>query len=210
MCGGGESRFRSFRVAEEPIDAGIVRDVVPEERSVRLGRRGGIGYGMERLVFDDNPFRRIGRGGGRFADRGGDDVADEPDPAVRDHRQLRAASGRAVRVFENQIHEPGDQGIAGDRPDAVGGEIGGGQHVDGARRRLRRRDVDPPDTGMGVRRAQHRGVGLPVEADVVGVAAPAAQEAHVLLPKNRLSDPARFDRCLDHRFRSIRNRLAAA
>ena len=44
------------------------------------------------------------------------------------------------------------------------------------------------DAGMGVRRAQHKGIGLAGQADVVAIAAAAGEEAQVLLASKWLSD----------------------
>jgi len=48
--------------------------------------------------------------------------------------------------------------------------------------------VDAPDIGMGVRRAQDRGVKLVAELEVVVIAAAAGQQARVLAPPHRLPD----------------------
>ena len=198
MRRGRERRLGRLRIAEIAVDANIAGDVVPELRRAGRGRRPGVGDRIERLVGDRDPFRRIGRGGRRLADRDGDDVAHETHPLAREHRQRRPAPGRAVGVFEHQVDQPGDQGIARDRPDRVAREVGGGEHVDGARRRARRRGVDAGDAGMRVRRAQHHGMSLPGEGDVVGIAPAPAQQPQILLPENRLSDPAGLDRRLRH------------
>ena len=41
---------------------------------------------------------------------------------------------------------------------------------------------------MSVRRAQHKGIGLAGQTDVVAIAATAGQEAQILLASKRLSD----------------------
>ena len=203
MRGSRERSRGRLGIAEIAVDADIAGDFVPQQRRPGGGRRGGVGDGVERLVGNRDPFGRVRRGGGSLGDDRGDDVADEAHPPVGQHRQLGAAPGRAVRVFEDEVDEPGDHRIAGDRPHPVGGEVGGGQHVDRAGRRARRARVDADDAGMGVRRAQHDGIGLPVEDDVVGIAPAPAQEPQVFLPENRLSDPAGFQCRIHHCPQSI-------
>ena len=55
-------------------------------------------------------------------------------------------------------------------------------------RRLGRREVELADAGMGMRRAQHIGVGLAEQVVVVLETAVAAQEALVLEAPHRLPD----------------------
>ena len=72
----------------------------------------------------------------------------------------------------------------------VGDEIGAGQHRQDAGQRHRRRFVDRDDPGMGVRRAQHRHMGLLGKAEIVGVAASAHQQPRVLAAPQGDADPA--------------------
>ena len=74
------------------------------------------------------------------------------------------------------------------RTEAAGGEVGA--MIDGmhARQRQRRRRVDAPDPGMGVRRAQHEAVQAVGDGDVVDVAAMPGQEPRILEATQRPPD----------------------
>ena len=117
----------------------------------------------------------------RLGDDQGHGVADVPDAALRQHRPGRLAAWRAVPVVER--HQAGHVAEAG-LLHVVAGEddqharcLGGG------------RDIDLPDVGMGMRRAQHIGAcrgGL--EPGIVGVAPAAGEQARILDPADRLTN----------------------
>jgi hypothetical protein len=75
-----------------------------------------------------------------------------------------------------------------DRLDAVGGEVGAGQHRHDPRDGERRRRVDAADARVRVRRADEADVKLPVGVDIVAVAAGAGDEARVFLAQDVLAD----------------------
>jgi hypothetical protein len=114
----------------------------------------------------------------------GDDEGDRlPDIAHLPDREteMRAPEHRrAVRPLALQRHPH--------RADAGGDEVVAGIDRQDARRGLRRRQIDRADRGMRVRRAQHHGMGLAEQVDVVLEAAVAAQEALVLEAPHRLPD----------------------
>ena len=80
----------------------------------------------------------------------------------------------------------GDEGR--DRTDAVGDEIGPGEHGEHAGGPARRRPIDRHHVGVRVRRAHERGVGLPRRIEVVGKAAVPGQETMILPPLDRRAD----------------------
>ena len=67
-------------------------------------------------------------------------------------------------------------------------EVGAGEDPDHAGDFLRRLGLDPLDDAMGVGAADHDGIELAGQADVVGVAAAALQQDRVFLPGHRLAD----------------------
>src|SRR5262249_51966404 len=74
------------------------------------------------------------------------------------------------------------------RPEPIGEEVAPGEHGEDAGDCRRGRDIDSADTRMSVGGAHHYGMGLSGQADVVGVAALAGDEAQVLLAADGVSD----------------------
>jgi hypothetical protein len=77
---------------------------------------------------------------------------------------------------------------AGQRLDAVGLEVATGQHGEHARHAGGAGDVDRPDPGMGVRRAQHGGMRLAGQVDVLEIAAATGEQPQILGAGNRLTN----------------------
>ena len=74
------------------------------------------------------------------------------------------------------------------RLEAVGANVGAGEHAEHAGHRLGLGGVDADDARVRVRRAHHRRVGLPLDAEVVGEAALAGEQPAVFLAAQRLAD----------------------
>jgi len=98
------------------------------------------------------------------------------------------------------VAEPAD---ARDVADAVSGQVVAGKHGDDAQHGSCRAGVDRADPGMGVRRAQHRGIGLARLRNIVEIAAVASNKAAIFDPPHRLADAELFHRdtpgCLSDR-----------
>ena len=98
-----------------------------------------------------------------------------------------------------------------DRTDAVGDEVTPREHVEHARDRPRRLDVDLDDVGVSVRRAHERDVGLAMLIPVFGVAALPGQQPHVLAALHREADTGLRHGSCRLRYHAARNaRFTAA
>ena len=75
-----------------------------------------------------------------------------------------------------------------DRLEAVGDAVLAGEDAEHARQGARGGGVDGADAGMRVRAAHHHRVGLPLQAEIVGEAPLAGEEAQILLAAQRLAD----------------------
>jgi hypothetical protein len=146
-------------------------------RLARRDRGRRIDHGGQRFVIDGDPLGRVARRRQALGHHEGHRVADEADPVVRQRRPWRrhhrAAVAARIRHLAGQTAEP------------LGSQLRPGQHREHAGGGARRGRVDGPDARMGMRRAQHVAVGLPVEVDVVGIAAGAGDEAAVFLAPHR-------------------------
>ncbi len=120
------------------------------------------------------------RAGEGFGDDEGDLLAHVTDPAARQHRPRRG--DHLLPALLRHV------GHAGQRAEPGRLDIGGRVDAEHAWRALGRRRVDATDLGVRVRRAQHDGVGLIVERDVVGIPAATGQKTCVLDPFDGLSD----------------------
>ena len=135
----------------------------------------------QRLVVDLDQLGGVAGLRQRLGDDEGDAVADVAD-AVGDEQRLEGAV--ALRRAEILRHQR-----RGDGAELVGDDVGAGQHQQHAGRGLGLGDVELLDPGVGVRRQHVDAVGHAGQHDVVDVAALPGQEALVLDPAHRLSDP---------------------
>jgi hypothetical protein len=142
-------------------------------------RRGGGGVGdcRQDLPVDVDELGRVFG----FAQALGDDrhhrFAHVMHALERQHPIERHEIDRAVRALAR--HRRGKRA----QPVRLG--IGAGQHGEHARRLGRGGGVDAAAARGGVRRAQHVKRGPPRQADVVGMAAAAAQQLEILGPRHR-------------------------
>ncbi len=146
------------------------------------GRRGGGGAGDERQVgvVDGDELGGLGGGLRALGHDEGDALADVAHAPDRQDGMGRHEHGRAVAPVAR--HE------VGKGAEAVGLGVGAGQDGEDARVRQRGGRVDAEDVRVGPRRAEHVGVGLAGEAQVVDERALAPQEARVLQPRDGLAD----------------------
>ena len=140
-----------------------------------------VDHGFQRLVFDRDQFGGVARLRFRFRDDERDAVADAAHLVGDQQRQERAVALRRAEILRHQV-----RGHAGE---LVGSDVGAGEDGEHAGRRLRLRNVDLLDAGVGVRREHVDAEGHAGQHDVVDIAALAYQEALVLDPAHRLSDP---------------------
>ena len=101
--------------------------------------------------------------------------------AVAYHCRARRRDGRRPVA----VGQPAE---TGDRAESVLRQVGAGQHRDDAGRRRRGRGVDRADTGMRMRRAQHKGVSLARTNEIVDVMTAPGQKPLVLDAADRLAD----------------------
>ncbi len=165
-------------VAELEVEADIAGDVVVELRCVRIHGLGHIDQCRQGIDIGINQIHRIlglQRGLGHHD---GDDFTHMLDLVHGNRRSVGAQHVRAVPALEGQgvgdwSHTRILQVLAGiDREDA--------------RSAFGFRGVDAVDDTMADRRPQKRGIGLPLEAGVVGIGAVAHEQPRVLAPRDML------------------------
>ena len=148
-----------------------------DQRAAGLGGRHHVDDGWQRLPVHRDAGHRVLGARGAVGDDHGHDLADVPG-AVAAERVLRGLAeiegdgrrqARRRRAEQGQRLQPG-------------GELGEGEDRGHAWHRPRRLDVEPGDPGVGVRRAEERGVEQARQGDVVDEAALAAQESWILPP----------------------------
>ena len=155
----------------------VVADLGMDEVGVRRQRRLKADQGIEDLVVDVDPLERILGHIGVLGQHHRDRVADETRPVGRHQRPLGDLVVRDV--------------VVGDQVPSHARDLGAVEHRDHARHLERARAVDAPDQGVRVRAAHEGEVqGVRRLGNVVDVGAPAAQQALVLDPRNRLPDVA--------------------
>ena len=174
----GERRIDFRLVAQGPVVADIARRFLVHHRAAAGDGGLHVHRGRQFAVVDHDGFRRLVRRGLALSDDHGDRVAHVADLAFRQDRMLRLCHGRAILV----VHQP----AAGQA--AIGLEVGGGHHLDHARHRHGRADVDGVDRGVSVGAAHDGGVGLARQDDVVHILAAALDKAEILAPQNAGAD----------------------
>ena len=174
-----ECRLNGGAVAQLPVEAEILRRIVPHQRRIGTGAVVRLRHRRQRLVLDLHQLRRIAR----LLQCPGDDerhrVTGEAGAVAGQQRLVFRAERGAGFYFRYRE--------AGDRADSVRREIGGGQHGDDAGGLQRRFCVDSEDPRMSVRRAQDMAVDKVREAHIVDEPAFAAQQARVFAPMHRLA-----------------------
>ncbi len=189
VLGLGEGGVGRRRVAERDGDGAVaVRAVVPDLRRARFERVLHADHRRQRLVVDDHALGGVARLclGLRHHER--DTVADAAHAIREQHRPHGAETLGAAPVFRHEMRR--------DAADSVRDRIGAGQHQQHAPRRPRRRDIDVPDRGMGVRRQHRDAVALPRQLHVADIGAAAGEKALVLHPPHGLADAESSHRSL--------------
>ncbi len=168
-----ESGIGGALVAQLPVVAGVAGCDVPELRRRRLDRILDGRDRAQRLVVDFDQLGRVPRGLAAVGDHHGDLVADIAHASDRERRMRRLLHRAAVLEL--------DRPAAGQAADIVLGHVRASEHGDDALGLRGLRRVDRAEICMRMRRAQDVGVQLAGAVDVVGVHAPAGQEAEILL-----------------------------
>ena len=164
---------------EAPVEAEVARVVVVDGGGAGLEGGAHVDDGGQLLDVDDDGLGGVAGLGQRLGDDGGDGVADVADLALGEDRVLRLLHRVAGAVV--------DLPAAGDA--AGGGEVLGGEDLEDAGHRRRGAGVDRADAAVRHVRADEGDVGLAVAVEVVGVAALAGEEAHVLAALHAGADP---------------------
>jgi hypothetical protein len=159
------------RLPVEDVVVGLVLQIVADDRGAGLQGPAGVDHGGEGLVLDVDQLQGVPAGVAVVGYDEGHLLALEPDLVGGQHRQHVVGQGGDPGQLE------GLQGGAGDHGAHLGVGLGGG-------------GVDGDDAGVGVGAAEDGAVQHPGELDVVDVAAPAPDEAGVLLAGH----PAEADR----------------
>jgi hypothetical protein len=176
-----ERRIGCRLVAEHQAVADVaLRTIVPDLGGGGLDRILDIAGARQRLVINLDQVGGVAclrRGLGHHQR---DPLADEAHLVGREHRPEGAIALRRPQHFRHEERR--------ERAELLGGRIGAGEHAQDTGSRFCRRDIDPADAGMGMRRVHHRRVALMRQVDVVDVAGAAGDEALVLDAAHRLPD----------------------
>ncbi len=185
-----ERLLRLRLVADLPRVAEVAGDALVHLRRAVLQGLVGEDGGRELL---DVERHRLGGATGEVLRLGDDDGHGVAHVAAvfGDHRVPRADLHRRAVLG-------GDGPARDDVADAVGLHLGAGMDGDHALHRQRRGGVDALDAGMGHRTAHEGGVGLVLHADVVGILAPAGDEAAVFLAGDARADALIAHPCLPY------------
>ncbi len=174
----GEGGVDRSGIAVMKVERDIARHVVINKLSAVSGsrfRRGDDGQGVD---VDRNRLGGVLGLRHGLRDHAGDRVADIAHLADGQHLAARFAQWRAVAI--------GQSDNAFER--AIALQFGAAIDAEHARHFPRRRHIDATDRAVGDGAAHHHHIGLPGQADVVGIAALAAQQLRILDPRHRLPD----------------------
>ena len=180
MSGPREGGIGGLGIAGAPVEADVARHFVGDQRRAGGARCVARRHGGQRLVVDLDQFGGVGRLRGALGHDQRDRLAGKPHLVVRQQRLRREGKGLAGLDV--------GLGVGPQRLQSIGRRIGRRQHGEHARGALGRARVDRADAGVGMRRAQHDGVGQPIEAQVVEIGALAGDEARILAAPWRCAD----------------------
>ena len=171
VLGTAKQRCGARCITGLPIKRAIAGDVSAQLGRARSQRRPSIADCGQGLVADHHPLAGITRLRCRLRHHKGHRVANMAHRVARQRVARRLAPLTAITALERR---QGRQAA-----NAGSGQIGMGQHREHARHGTRRCGVEAGDARMGMRRAQHAGMGLARQAQVIGIAARAAQQGIV-------------------------------
>ena len=188
MGGGGKGGFRAGLVAEEGLDEDVVGPAVPDERRVRTGGVGGVGDRFQRLVINEDRLGRVARFRAGLGDRHRDGLADIARLVSRQQRVIPDEHLRPAGPVQLEVEAGLGQRAVVELAEPVRRAIRPGEDGQHARQREGGGGVDRQDARMRMGRAHHRRAGLARQGEVVGEAAPAGQQARILLAPDRPAD----------------------
>ena len=188
MCRALEGRFSRRGVADVGIDADIGA-VLGHGRRAGLGRSHRAGDRIERLIVDNHALGPGLGGGDRSGDHHRHRLADEAN-LVGGQRIVRCSDGvAAVAIAQRNVGRSAQQRPVRNWLQAVGKQVGAGEHRQHAADAAGLIRCDPADVRMRMRRAHHHRIGLTGQVDVVAEAARAGDKAQILLPPDVAADP---------------------
>ena len=180
MRGAGKGRRDLAGIAEMVVEDHIAGDVVIELRRARFD---GIFAGRDRgkdLDVEQYGLGGIARLNGGAGHDHRDGVPDKPHFVGRQCVAGRLPDRAAVTV--RHLDNAFQQSVA------LAREIVASIDRDDALHRLGVRDIDAAQDAMRVRAADEGGVELPLQRDIVGIAALATHKDRVLVARDRLAD----------------------
>ena len=186
MRGGREGGIDRCGVAEMKIERNVSRHVVIKKRSAFAHCFAGRHHGGQWIDVDLDRFGRVLGRKHRLGDDAGDRIADIAHLVFGERAAPRLFQRRAVAALERHI--------AFER--AVALEVSRGIDREHARHLAGRIGVDGADHPMSVAASHHHRISLAGQADIVGVAAVAAQQHRILDARHRLPDGKFLDRQL--------------
>ena len=180
MGGAGEGRIDLGGVAIVIVERDVVRDVIVELRRAGLGRVGGIGHGRQRLDVELDGFGGIARLRHRLGHDEGHGIADIAHLVGRQRHAVGLQQRRAVAALQRQTADEGPvvgraRSAPVQTPSTPGIALAAVVSM-------------PLDDAVGVAGADDPGIGLPRQAEIVGVLALAADQRVVFLAADRLAD----------------------
>ena len=180
----GEGAGDGGGIAGAPGEAEIARRFRRQFGRAGAARGGGGDHRGQGIVGDGDPFGRVQRLGAGVGDDQGDRFADMAHLALGQQGLGGEGEGGAG------VGVGGDGGAQ--RSEAVGVEIGRGQHRLHAGGGACGGGVDGAEPGVGVGGAQQHGVGEAGEGEIVEIGAVAGEEARVFPPSRRGADGGSF------------------
>ena len=173
--GGGRGRIAHF-----PVERDVVLCVRPDLRRSGVTGGGQRDHGGQFLVIHVDQLRGVARLGEGIGNHHRHRLAHVAGPVQRQDGARRHHGWAPVLVFARCG--------AGQGPDPVGGQVGAAVDGEDPRRVARRGGVDAAQRRVGEGAADHHGMGLTRQVDIVAVAASAGEEAFVLHPVQTLTD----------------------
>ena len=154
MGGGGEGDVHRRGVAQRPVAAEIVRHVVPDQGRAGSNGLSGGRHCRQHLPIDGDLFRRVAGGVEGLSEHDCDRVADVA--RLVQHEGVVRRLRHRTAILARQLPAGRDAADAGGVQGAVCKGGGNARHGQG------RRQVDPAQPGVRVRRPDEAGPELPV------------------------------------------------
>ena len=185
----GEGLGGRLFVAEEGFHADIVGQLIPDRDGAGAGGLAAVGDEGQDLIIDLQGLGGVLGLGLRLRHHHGDGLAHMAG-AVGGQQHVRADEDIASTARRCELHvEFGlGQGIVGDGLQSIVKKILPGEHAEHAGHGQHAVLVDCENSRMGMGRARHGGIGLPIKAEIIGETALAGDQALILLAADGLAD----------------------